>query len=260
MSATDRRTAGRVRRARTRISARGDLPRASACQAARHRLLRSSRSWRLPRCGFIRGCGCFARASGCARAGRRQPRRRDARQSRRLRAVSRRYCPATISRRTFRRLGQACCARASCARGSMPSFRRCTCRAACRRRRVRVRRGHDHHGVDCGGGDAAARRSPPVAATSPSRIRPRVSLLIADGPAPAISWRAAAQPQTAPAAPRKQVNRVYPEYPQDALEAGIKGVVIVDITVNAAGDVSTAAVASRVLRHCARPRSRPRSA
>ncbi len=37
---------------------------------------------------------------------------------------------------------------------------------------------------------------------------------------------------------------MYPEYPQDALERGIKGDVIVDITVNAAGDVTTAAVAS----------------
>ncbi len=54
----------------------------------------------------------------------------------------------------------------------------------------------------------------------------------------------AAQAPTATAAPRKQVNRVYPEYPQDALEAGIKGVVVVDITVNAAGDVSTAGVVS----------------
>ncbi len=42
----------------------------------------------------------------------------------------------------------------------------------------------------------------------------------------------------------RQINRVYPEYPHDALERGIKGVVIVDIVVNAAGDVSTAAVAS----------------
>jgi TonB family protein len=43
---------------------------------------------------------------------------------------------------------------------------------------------------------------------------------------------------------RRQINTVYPEYPQDALERGIKGTVVVDITVNAAGDVTTAAVAS----------------
>ena len=43
---------------------------------------------------------------------------------------------------------------------------------------------------------------------------------------------------------RRQINKVYPEYPQDALERGIKGVVIVDITINAAGDVSTAGVVS----------------
>ena len=68
--------------------------------------------------------------------------------------------------------------------------------------------------------------------------------LIADGPAAPINWRAAAPPQTAPESPRRQINRVYPEYPRDALERGIKGVVIVDITINAAGDVSTAAVVS----------------
>jgi TonB family protein len=44
--------------------------------------------------------------------------------------------------------------------------------------------------------------------------------------------------------PRKQINVVYPEYPQDALERGIRGTVVVDITVNPAGDVTTAAVAS----------------
>ncbi len=43
---------------------------------------------------------------------------------------------------------------------------------------------------------------------------------------------------------RRQINTVYPEYPQDALERGIHGTVVVDITVNAAGDVTTAAVAS----------------
>ena len=49
---------------------------------------------------------------------------------------------------------------------------------------------------------------------------------------------------TKPDAPRKQINVVYPEYPQDALERGIRGIVVVDITVNAGGDVTTAAVAS----------------
>jgi TonB family protein len=44
--------------------------------------------------------------------------------------------------------------------------------------------------------------------------------------------------------PRRQINTVYPEYPQDALERGIQGTVVVDVTVNAAGDVTTAAVAS----------------
>jgi TonB family protein len=54
----------------------------------------------------------------------------------------------------------------------------------------------------------------------------------------------AAAPQNAPELPRRQINKTYPEYPQDALESGIRGTVIVDITVNAAGDVTTAAVAS----------------
>ncbi len=52
------------------------------------------------------------------------------------------------------------------------------------------------------------------------------------------------QSPTVPDAPRRQINKVYPEYPKDALERGIKGIVVVDVTVNAAGDVSTAAVAS----------------
>ena len=53
---------------------------------------------------------------------------------------------------------------------------------------------------------------------------------------------ASARQQIAPEASRKQINTVYPEYPHDALERGIRGTVIVDITVNAAGDVTTAAV------------------
>jgi TonB family protein len=60
---------------------------------------------------------------------------------------------------------------------------------------------------------------------------------------PAVPLRAA-QSQTAPAAPRKQINKTYADYPQDALERGIRGTVLVDITVNAAGDVTTAAVVS----------------
>jgi TonB family protein len=67
--------------------------------------------------------------------------------------------------------------------------------------------------------------------------------------AKAVSRTPAAQPQAtpsqaAPDAPRRQINKTYPEYPQDALERGIRGTVIVDITVNAAGEVTTAAVAS----------------
>jgi TonB family protein len=84
-----------------------------------------------------------------------------------------------------------------------------------------------------------------VSAAASNELPTLVSrFLIADGPATPIRWRAAAQQQTAPEAPRRQINRVYPAYPQDALERGIKGVVIVDITINAAGDVSTAGVVS----------------
>jgi TonB family protein len=84
-----------------------------------------------------------------------------------------------------------------------------------------------------------------VSASTSNELPTLVSrFLIADGPATPIRWRAAAPPQTAPEAPRRQINKVYPAYPQDALERGIKGVVIVDITINAAGDVSTAGVVS----------------
>ena len=88
------------------------------------------------------------------------------------------------------------------------------------------------------------------AATSNEPLPLLVSrFLITEGSATAISWTAAAQPQAARSqaasdAPRTQINTVYPEYPQDALERGIRGTVIVDITVNPAGEVTTAAVAS----------------
>jgi TonB family protein len=52
------------------------------------------------------------------------------------------------------------------------------------------------------------------------------------------------QAQAALERERRQINKVYPEYPQDALDRGIQGTVVVDITVNVAGDVTTAAVAS----------------
>ena len=100
-----------------------------AHQAPRHRRGVLSRSSRSQRCGFIRGCGCFARASAW-----RASRSSTAGSSRcsaivTITCVVSSICPATISRRTFRRRAQACCARASCARGSTPSFRRYTCRA-----------------------------------------------------------------------------------------------------------------------------------
>ena len=150
----------------------------------------------------------------------------DARQSRRVRALSRRSCPATISRRTFRRRAQGCCARASCARGSMPCFRRCTCRASrfavaavCVRRRRLI---------------ATRTRLPFAAMPLPSVRRAQI---------------AGARPRSASRAGRSTGS--IRSIPQDALERGIKGVVIVDITVNAAGDVTTAAVASGP-RNCVR--------
>jgi TonB family protein len=69
-----------------------------------------------------------------------------------------------------------------------------------------------------------------------------VAVTIATGLMVVAAMPLRAASQTAPDAPRKQINRVYPEYPHDSLERGIKGVVIVDITVNAAGDVTSAAV------------------
>lgn len=89
---------------------------------------------------------------------------------------------------------------------------------------------------------AASLASAPVSAESIPLLVSR--FLITDGSSTPISWRAAAPPQAAPEAPRRQINTVYPEYPQDALERGIRGTVVVDITVNAAGEVTTAAVAS----------------
>jgi TonB family protein len=51
--------------------------------------------------------------------------------------------------------------------------------------------------------------------------------------------------QTAtPAAPRLRTKVAYAEYPLDALEKGIRGTVVVNIAVNAAGDVTSAGVIS----------------
>ena len=90
-------------------------------------------------------------------------------------------------------------------------------------------------------------RAAPIASaamsTNPLPVLVTRSLIGGASPAP-IRWTAAAPPQAAPEALRKQINTVYAEYPQDALERGIHGTVVVDITVNAAGEVTTAAVAS----------------
>jgi TonB family protein len=72
---------------------------------------------------------------------------------------------------------------------------------------------------------------------------PASSMFLAAEPSVKVSWSRASA-QRAPDASRKQINKVYPEYPQDAMERGIQGTVVVDIVVNAAGDVSTASVAS----------------
>jgi TonB family protein len=81
-------------------------------------------------------------------------------------------------------------------------------------------------------------------AESPSNMAP--SQNVASGPT-AVSGphrTAAAQVQVAVMAPRRQIKTSYAEYPQDALEKGIGGTVLVDIAVNATGDVTTAAVVS----------------
>ncbi len=69
--------------------------------------------------------------------------------------------------------------------------------------------------------------------------------------APAQGQRpsSAAPPSTSSGRPepvegRKQINKIYAEYPQDAIEKGISGTVLVDIVVSPAGDVTTGAVVS----------------
>jgi TonB family protein len=69
-----------------------------------------------------------------------------------------------------------------------------------------------------------------------------VAVTVATGLIAIAAMPLRSQSPTSPDAPRRQINRVYPEYPHDSLERGIKGVVIVDITVNAAGEVTSAAV------------------
>ena len=87
-----------------------------------------SKSSRSRRCGFIHGYGCFARASASHAS------RSSTAASSRCSAIVTSTCavssisPVTISRRTFRRPAQGCCVPASCARASMPSFRRLVCR------------------------------------------------------------------------------------------------------------------------------------
>ncbi len=87
------------------------------------------------------------------------------------------------------------------------------------------------------GAAAMPLRAVPIAPAVPSTVA------APSGVVSSFSRTSAAAPQAAADTPRKQINTVYPEYPQDALERGIKGTVVVDITIDAAGDVTTAAVA-----------------
>lgn len=93
-------------------------------------------------------------------------------------------------------------------------------------------------------------RTSPLSSSRSSELPMLVSrYLTGEGVAAPIRWSAAARPQVAqpqivPDGRRRQINRVYPEYPKDALERGIKGIVVVDIVVNAAGDVTTAGIVS----------------
>ena len=92
-------------------------------------LWRSSKRSPSQSCGFIRGSGCCARASAW-------PANRSSTHalSRSL-VIGTRTCaalstsPVTISRPTSRRRGLGCCVLTSCARASMPCFRRFVCRA-----------------------------------------------------------------------------------------------------------------------------------
>ncbi len=78
-----------------------------------------------------------------------------------------------------------------------------------------------------------------------SQTAPVVSgFLTAGALAKAVSRTPPQTPQTPAPAPRRQIKPTYAEYPQDAIERGISGTVVVDIVVNAAGDVSGGAVVS----------------
>jgi TonB family protein len=85
-----------------------------------------------------------------------------------------------------------------------------------------------------------------VSAAMPLYARQYASsdFLTAEVLAKAVGRTPDGQAAAAADSPRRQINKVYPEYPHDALERAVKGTVIVDITVNASGEVTTAAVES----------------
>ncbi len=107
-------------------------------------------------------------------------------------------------------------------------------------------------------------QAPIYAMTMPQRERPDVTAPHASGPvirrtaaarqqpegsvSAALAARPAAPALQAPGSaadrPRRLVRGTHPEYPAEALEKQIGGVVTVNIAVNAAGDVTTADVAS----------------
>lgn len=75
-------------------------------------------------------------------------------------------------------------------------------------------------------------------------IAPDVAQIVARTVVSGFSRTPPQTPQTPAPAARRQIKPTYAEYPQDAIEKGISGTVVVDIVVSAAGDVSGGAVVS----------------
>ena len=74
-----------------------------------------------------------------------------------------------------------------------------------------------------------------------SQTAPVVSgFLTAGALAKAVSRTPPQTPQTPGTRGSPEIKTTYAEYPQDAIEKGISGTVVVDIVVNAAGDVQGA--------------------
>lgn len=85
----------------------------------------------------------------------------------------------------------------------------------------------------------AASYAPLQAMTSAGQLDPRAASAV---PPVTVSRPRAAQSAAGAQAPRTQIKASYADYPIEALEKGVSGTVTVNITINSAGEVSTAAV------------------